>query len=619
MLIFSKSSLFRIIFFVIIFNSEPLSAQTNYKKLADETFQEIIKDPSASGNKINLLKAIPASEPDSIKYFANACLGVYYGMILQHDSANKYFLRALSLVEPNSIQWAKTNHKLAIIKRQEGKYNEALTMLSRAGKITQLANDHLISSMIFSEMASNYHYLYNQTATIEFLLKSIEEIEKMAEPNQLQLAVQKHNLANFYSQNKDFDLADKLYEEGLLLFKKADAKQHIALTLMNHGESLLKQKKYVVAERMIREGLAKLELLGNKEWVAICYLNLAILYQETSKAPAIIIKNYLLSLNEASAVSSPRTLEILNNYLSYLNERGLFNEVVLLGTKYEAYKEMANIETLHHFYGIMGKAYAGKGAFEAATKNYELHSRYGDSLMVSDKDFLVSQIHENYSQELHKKEIKSLQQANQIMEQESRLKLFLFLSAVSILLCIAIYSWSKMNKIRHNNKVSTLKIEMEENLLKQAQQVLQNEQAEVKMKKDIIEMQKNELLQLSQQGSVIMSKIDAFMLETSSEQSDKTSHSIKEAINNQFFSLFNHRFKIAFPNFYSSIHTKFGAIFTEEELQHMALHKLELGVSEIADALSISAVQAELIKKNILKKCAFDQENLYNSVLKDMA
>jgi hypothetical protein len=81
MLIFSKSSLFRIIFFVIIFNSEPLSAQTNYKKLADETFQEIIKDPSASGNKINLLKAIPASEPDSIKYFANACLGVYYGMI----------------------------------------------------------------------------------------------------------------------------------------------------------------------------------------------------------------------------------------------------------------------------------------------------------------------------------------------------------------------------------------------------------------------------------------------------------------------------------------------------------------------------------------------------------
>jgi hypothetical protein len=109
------------------------------------------------------------------------------------------------------------------------------------------------------------------------------------------------------------------------------------------------------------------------------------------------------------------------------------------------------------------------------------------------------------------------------------------------------------------------------------------------------------------------------MLETSSEQSDKTSHSIKEAINNQFFSLFNHRFKIAFPNFYSSIHTKFGAIFTEEELQHMALHKLELGVSEIADALSISAVQAELIKKNILKKCAFDQENLYNSVLKDMA
>lgn len=611
----SKRTSFSILFFVFIWAQTPLNAQTNYKLLAEETFQEIIKEARFSGPKIEQLKAIPISEVDSIKYIANSCIGVYYGILLQHDSAVKYFNEALSLVEPKSIQWARTYQKLAIIKRQQGKYNEALALLSEVIEVAEASGDNITIATILSEMASNYNSLYNRNLAIKNLIKSIEAIEKMSEPNEMQLAIQKHNLANFYSQNQNFDLANKLYDESIKLFKKLGAKQSIALSLMNYGECLLNQQKFVSAEKMIIEGLVKLKELGNTELVAISYLNLAILNQKTNKTDAAINTNYLLSLKEAGSVNSPRTLEIVNNYIDYLNQKNQYSQAVLLGNKYATYKDKAHIKTLHFYYGNMGKAYAGIGDYETAAKNYALYGSYGDSLMESEQAFLVSQIHENYAQELHKKENKSLLQANQILEQEGRIKLFIFLSFGAILLCITLYLWSKINKVRYTNEVLSLKIKVEDAQLKQTQQELKNERALLKMKEEIIEVQKKELHQLSKQGSAVVAQIDAIMVEKPSEQFQKTSHSIKEAISNQFWEQFNQRFQGVFPTFYASVQTKFGAIFTEEDLQHMALHKLDLSLSEIAHSLSISAVQAELTKQNILKKCKITEEDTYTSIL----
>jgi hypothetical protein len=98
----------------------------------------------------------------------------------------------------------------------------------------------------------------------------------------------------------------------------------------------------------------------------------------------------------------------------------------------------------------------------------------------------------------------------------------------------------------------------------------------------------------------------------------KNASSIKEAISNQFWNQFSQRFKSVFPGFFRSVQTKFGDIFTQEDLQHLALHKLDLSVSEIAYSLSISALQAELTRKNIIKKCACDNDEKYKILLQSM-
>jgi tetratricopeptide (TPR) repeat protein len=601
-----------------LFLSIPTFAQTNYNTLAEATFQAILNDPTQSEKNIVLLKNIPSTQADTTKYKAYTCVGVYHGMMMEHDSSLNYFHKAKVLVQPNSIQMARTNQKIAIVKRQQGKFQEALSMLSEALPIAEKANDNITTATILSEMACNYNLLYNREAAIKHLIKSIEVIEKMPEPNRIQLALQKLNLANFYSHNGNFKLSENLYTETIALFKKLNLKQSIALGLLNYGEHLLIVGKNDEAEKTLLEARAQLQKLGNQELVAIAYLNVALLNDAKQAEDALIQSDFLKALKIAKEVKSPRTIEIVNNYLQYLNDKGKYQQSLTFGLEYKLFTETANINVLNLYHKLMGEAYEAKGDYKNASKHFSLYGHFGDSTLKLEKELIVSQIHENYAHELQQKESEKLTQAYQILEQKSKIKLFLFLAIGAVLLSVSLYLWNNMRQVKYKNELLTLKMEVENAKLNQVQTELENERTLLRIKEEIIENQKRELYILSKQGTTIVEQLHPVLNDHHEESNQKNASSIKGAISNQFWNQFSQRFKSVFPGFYRSIQTKFGDIFTQEDLKHIALHKLDLSVSEIAYSLSISALQAELTKKNIIKKCACDNDEKYKILLQSM-
>ncbi|MDP3927886.1 MAG: tetratricopeptide repeat protein [Bacteroidota bacterium] len=586
--------------------------------MAEATFKAILNDPTQSKKNIEILKNIPSTQADTTKYRAYTCVGVYHGMMMEHDSSLNYFHKAKVLVQPNSIQMARTNQKIAIVKRQQGKFQEALSMLSEALPIAEKANDKITTATILSEMACNYNLLYNREAAIKHLIKSIEVIEKMPEPNRIQLALQKLNLANFYSHNGNFKLSENLYVETIALFKKLNLKQSIALSLLNYGEHLLIVGKYDEAEKTLLEARAQLQKLGNQELVAIAYLNVALVNNAKQAEDLLIQSDFLKALEIAKEVKSTRTLEIANNYLQFLNEKGKYQQSLTLGVEYATYTATANINVLNIYHKLMGEAYEASGDYKNASKHFSLYGYFGDSILKAEKELIVSQIHENYAHELQQKESEKLAQEFQILEQKSKIKLFLFLAIGAVLISVSIYLWSNMRKVKYKNELLTLKIEVENAQLNQVQTELENERTLLKIKEEIIKNQKKELYILSKQGTAIVEQLHPILKDHQAESNQKNATSIKEAISNQFWSQFSQRFQSVFPGFYHSVQTKFGDIFTQEDLQHLALHKLDLSVSEIAYSLSISALQAELTRKNIIKKCACDNDEKYKILLQSM-
>ncbi|MCG9881064.1 MAG: tetratricopeptide repeat protein [Bacteroidia bacterium] len=565
-------------------------------------------DPNKSAKKIEQLKEVPTSEIDTIRYKCFTGIGIYYGILNQRDSSYKYLYKALELTKENTKHWSATMRKIAILKRMEGKYNEALSILNEALVSPQIENDYYGIATIYSEMASNYNSMSNKIGATKYLMKAIESLEKMENPDKLQLTIQKHNLANAYLQNDNYDFAEKLFKETLQSFRELKSRHYIALNLLNLGDCLLNNKKFDEASDIIKEALKELKAIGNSELVAMAYINLAALNKNTNKSNKEIEQAFENAIKEASKAASPRTIEILNHYLNHLIENKNYSKVVVLGNENKSHLKSANMQALHTYYGNLGKAYKALGDMYNAAENLEKYGTLGDTIYQSENQVLASQTLENYEKIIQKKENENLVQAYQILKQETKIKFYIFLSIAAVLISVILYYRNKMLHIKHTNEVLSLKVQMEDAEIKNMQQELRNERMLLKMKEDIIEVQKKELLQLSKQGSVISEKIDKILEEPENTKHIESSSIIKSAINNQFWDQFKHRFLGLFPNFYQQVETHFGKIFTEEDLQHLALHKLELSVSDIAYSLTISAVQAEKHKKNLMLKFKCETE-----------
>lgn len=606
----SVFQLFITFFCAIILSSTSANAQINYNSLSEEVYKEVMDDPNKSVSKIELLKQVPAEIIDTVKFKCYTATGIYYGILNQRDSSYKYLYKALELTSENTKNWSNTMRKIAILKRMEGKYNEALNILNEAMMYTQLENDYYQMATIYSEIASNYNSMYNRIAATKYLLKAIASLEKMENPDKLQLSIQKHNLANAYLQNNNFTFAEKLFRESLESFKELKSRHYIALNLLNLGDCLLNLKKHSEAQQILEEALKELKAIGNSELIAMAYINMASLYRDTGNPTKMITNAYENAIQEAAKVSSPRTIEILNHYLNYLIEKTNYNTVIELGARYYNQLNTANIQALHNYYGHLGKAYKATGNLYKAAEYLEIYGTLGDSIYTGENQILSNQTLENYEKIIQKKENENLAQSYQILVQENKIKFYIFLSVAALLLSIIMYYRHKMLQIKHSNEVLSLKVQVEDTQIKNMQQELRNERMLLKMKEEIIEVQKKELLQLSKQGSVISERIDAILEEPGNKEKIESSSLIKSAISNQFWNQFKHRFTSLFPSFYQHLEAHFGNIFTEEELQHLALHKLELSVSDIAYSLSISAVQAEKQKNNLLKKmqCENDTE-----------
>lgn len=282
-----------------------------YKRYIAVSYQNLSKYYAARGEVQKGLAIARQVEAFLLKYFADCedqFIGTYVTLGRRHlnaaalDSAMYYFQMAYDFTNqyhPRNFQaqcMAAIN--VADAYSQKGQTTEALRMLGEA-KDFALQNPGVDDSYlitIYNNMGLNYKASGDRYKAIEYFRKSILISEKRSDQPSAKKLAAYFNVGTQFYQLKDYELAQKYYDEALDLSLTLVGENHLhtAIVLMSLGSIQLDLGNYKAVEKYFNRSLKiRKKLYGAKHSsVSNVYVNYALMYldQRNNKMAADYIE-----------------------------------------------------------------------------------------------------------------------------------------------------------------------------------------------------------------------------------------------------------------------------------------------------------------------------------------
>ncbi|UCG92449.1 MAG: tetratricopeptide repeat protein, partial [candidate division WOR-3 bacterium] len=227
-----------------------------------------------------------------------------------HTLAIKFFDNALKY-EDNPDEIFKIRFALAETFSLAGDYKKAIQELNRCCKIDPHAY------RVYDKFGKVYENVGNFKKSLKYYMLGLQETQEMEVAYAFKIAV-----AWVYTRLGQYFRAQKECEK-ILKKKERLKKRYIGETYIVLGSVFLNLGKFDKAESCYREGLKLIRVVGDKNLIATCYLNLALTNQRKSNIE-VAIKFYERALN-------------LYEEIGYQNR--IVSTLVDLGTLYTDYNQ----------------------------------------------------------------------------------------------------------------------------------------------------------------------------------------------------------------------------------------------------------------------------------------
>jgi len=136
------------------------------------------------------------------------------------------------------------------------------------------AKDSSSISYAFANIGNVYYNTYALDSSLYYQLKALDIKQKKGASN-FSLAISHNNVANVYTDLKDYDKAMQHYQKSLELRRLVSDMNGIATTMVNIGLVYRHQNKNAAAERYILAGLDTAIKINASEIISNCYEELA--------------------------------------------------------------------------------------------------------------------------------------------------------------------------------------------------------------------------------------------------------------------------------------------------------------------------------------------------------
>ncbi len=450
---------------LILFTSNSSFAQSQQMiytgQLADSNYKKIFTAPQEIENEIEKLKLIPSNSPDSALFLAYRNIGVFYGVTNNNDSSLKYLILSEQHALPNSLKKVIAIKNIAIIYRKQANYPLAIKTLEGALKIALKYDIKVGIAAVYSDMATNFNELGNESSSVLYLLNAIKILTALNRPNDFELAVAKLNLGNTYVNKGKFNFARKLFIDGQKTFKEVGDMANYYLATMNLGICDARQGIYASAEKDFLEALEGAKAFQDYEVAAIIKQNLAQLYtviKQPNKA-SILYKEIIKYCIENN---SPNLFHQAGCYTNFLNENGYYHQVLALQKLLAPHDTMVRLDDKSNYYKELGFAYLNLGKKDSADKLLHYAFHFLDSFANQNENDIVNNSQAIYQSQIQEKEIKILEQEALSKDQAATKSILFSIAFVLLVGVLSIYFYYKYKLEKKNRDLVELTLKTEQ-------------------------------------------------------------------------------------------------------------------------------------------------------------
>jgi signal transduction histidine kinase len=214
----------------------------------------------------------------------------YYFKFYQHDkshpdSAQFYAERVLSLFEQlDTIERRrKIYERLYYQQLRNGNYDEALDYIQKALSMAEKAQDTAMISLHHSDLSVLFHDFEDYERGVRYGKRAYRIMDKAKYKDYKFLIIANNATAINFDDWKKPDSALFYHYKNLELLKKVEDSVNYGYVFNNIGNTLLKQERYLEAERIIKRALEINTIRGRDYNLATNYTNLATIAYKQGK------------------------------------------------------------------------------------------------------------------------------------------------------------------------------------------------------------------------------------------------------------------------------------------------------------------------------------------------
>ena len=559
---------------------QSLRSEQLFRDKQDSVFSLLFTDTENAKKEIDLLFEQSDEMSDTTVALTYNLLGIYLNLTGNLDSSIVVLEKGLEINGDYAYRKPKFLANIGTAYRNNGDYNQSAAIFKELKKFYLDQNDSLGYANALGELAGVYNLTLQHEKAVKNLVKAINVFEENGGKKD-RLGVMQQRLANSYMKQEKFDFALNMYEKALHKFKAADRMDNYYLTLINVADCYQYKKKYTIALDTINKSIEGLLPFNNSRLLAVAFgvkadvLKALKKYGEANNA-------YEEAIAHAYKISSNRTVQIAREFIELLTILENNTRIDRLIKESEPFYRDANIEYQYSYLEVVADAYSARSDYQKAFEISKKAHLLKDSSYQENKKQLVDDIQALY--QVNEREKENEQLSETIVAKEKIISLLtLGLIVLFVMATFLIVIW--LTRSNYQKRILSLEKERVDEL----DQKLKFEQENTRLKEQLIEKQKAELLGYSLEVANVNEKIDNLIKQAEKNgDNEQVGQQLKSMIKvNKSWDSFIERFKELDPEFIPNLSKAYPEL-TQKDLEFCSLVRINISYKDIANFLQIS-------------------------------
>ena len=606
------------LFILAIFLSNCLIFAQNipdkYTQQMSQIMAGVQANPAKVKSQLDEFIGVNQGAPDSTLGLAYSNIAVTYGIRSMTDSGILMLNKAIPLL--SGIKKILAIKNMGNFYRIKGDLDKSIEYYQSAIELNNKSGNKSIKAKIVGEMAMAYYETSNFAKSIQLCREAIQLDQEIGADGKTHELMMRGKMASNFIANGNYEFAVKELESLADEQKNTPDQATYNNTRMLLGVVYNNTGKYIQAKNILNEVLAYYKQINNEDLYG--YTKATLADNESKNGDVNVGLAYIKdAFNTALEKKYTRLPEYACIYLELLNKKQDYSEgKKIIGImKGNELLQNASLEMKLRFKTATLPILKQSNDLSALIKEQDSIILLSVQKLKSEKDKVVNEMQTKYQTEVTEKNNKILLQEKEILSKSEKNKTWLLLLSIAVSLIIVLsfgiyyYKKTTASRLQKQEMVEQKK----ENEYLETKARLETEQR--KLKEQIIEQQKSELLFQINESTKLREKLTTMIKNNKGENNQEIFSQLDQLkTDKKHWEHFMAKFNATFPDFTKKIADRYPEL-TNADLQFCSLLRLNLNNKEIASVLNIEPISIYKKRSRLMDKMKISDSDSIENVL----